>query len=87
MNTQMENYFERPYGFSIEKKKVNGDDDLFNLEAGEEVSLMVYSVYDNNDNKEYFNEVMQDFADSTMSNFEYVIGNDKHYILSGNSFI
>lgn len=78
--------FERPYGFSIEKKKVNGDDDLFNLEAGEEVSLMVYSVYDNNDNKEYFNEVMQDFADSTMSNFEYVIGNDKHYILSGNSF-
>ena len=32
---------------------------FFNLEAGEEVSIYgTYSVYGNNDNKEYFNEVM-----------------------------
>jgi hypothetical protein len=76
--------FEKPDGFVVEKM-VDGNDLFYRLTQGESISMTIYSTFDTKDTKEYFEECMSTWADTTFVDFEYNIEEEKNYSQNNNS--
>jgi hypothetical protein len=76
--------FEKPWGLTVEKQ-YNDTETYFSLSHEDKIAITLYSVYDNNDAQEYFNECMQSWRDKDLDDFEYDIIDETHYISNGNS--
>jgi len=76
--------FEKPLGFLVEKM-TEENEVFFRLNQGDEVSMTIYSAFDNTDTQEYFEETMYAWSDKSFEDFEFDITNDKHYLRNSNS--
>jgi hypothetical protein len=76
--------FEKPLGFLV-KKMTEENEVFFSLYQGDEVSMIIYSAFDNTDTQEYFEETMYSWSDKSFEDFEFDITNEKHYLRNGNS--
>jgi hypothetical protein len=76
--------FACPIGIIAEKQIVNNET-CFSLTGGDHINMVLYSTFDDNDTKEYFEECMQNWKDRYFDYFQYEIINETHYVSNGNS--
>lgn len=62
-----------------------GDDVFFRLTQGDETTITVYSTFDTNDTKRYFEECMVLWADVELNEFEVDLIVEKNYTSDGNN--
>ena len=77
--------FKCPDGLMVEKQEMD-DGDIFYTLNDEEISITIYSAYDDTDTQEYFEKIMQDWSDESFNDFEYDVKEDQYEFLNGNSF-
>ena len=77
--------FECPDGLIAEKQEMDDGDTFYTL-YNDDVSITIFSAYDENDSPEYFEKIMQDWTNDSFSDFEYDVEKDRHELLNGNSF-
>ena len=76
--------FRNPSELTVENK-LTENETFFLLTQGDEISITIYSTFDNADTKEYFEEVMSAWSDATLKDFEFDVIDEQHYNRNGNS--
>jgi len=76
--------FQCPDGLNIEK--FEEEDEIIYVLSQDDISITIYSAFDNTDTPEYFEEIMQGWSEESLNDFEYVVKEDQHDFLNGNSF-
>jgi len=76
--------FECPNELSIEKYE--NEDDIFYVLYQDDISMTIYSTFDDEDTIDYFEECMQSWADESFNDFEYDVTDERYEVLFGNSF-
>jgi len=76
--------FELPDGLILEKLEREDDNVYFTLH-NEDISASIYSIFDDNDTQEYFDKIIEKWADDYFEDFAYTITDYWHEILNANS--
>jgi hypothetical protein len=70
--------FVLPEGMALEKY-TEGDNVYFTISKGDEANITLYSTFDSNDNKKYFEECVVLWADAELEDFEFEVIENKNY--------
>jgi len=76
--------FEKPDGLLVQKM-TNNNETFYSLTQDDNVSMTVYSTFDDADSKEYFEECLLLWSDKTFEDFEFNVKLDRHYFQNENS--
>jgi len=77
--------FEQPDGLTLEKQIYEGHV-YYTLNQEDNISITLYSEYDNNDTEEYFEECMSNWTDETYNEFDYIVKDEQHFVREGSSY-
>ncbi|PKP45901.1 MAG: hypothetical protein CVT94_16440 [Bacteroidetes bacterium HGW-Bacteroidetes-11] len=76
--------FEKPAVLVVEKL-IEENETFYKLTQDDDVSMTIYSTFDNTDTKEYFEECMRLWADESFEDFEFITKKEQNYFHNKNS--